>query len=693
MNGPHFIQSIPLDRLVKSPRNARRTPPSQAAEAELKTSIAVHGLQQNLVVAPSNGDGVYEVIAGGRRLAALKALQAEGKLPADCVVPCFVHSENAAEISLVENIVRQAMHPADQFEAFAALVDAGETVPAIAVRFGVSEKLVRQRLKLGKVAPKLLAAYRAEEMDLETLTAFTLSDSHKRQLAVWKQVRNEHYGVSHHTVRRLLTEKSIAAGSRLGRFVGAEAYEQAGGRVTRDLFSERDDGYLDDVKLVHKLALQKLEAKAKELEATWKWAKPMLEPDYGFTAEFARVYPQPVDVPAEITEELERLDQREDELMSVEEDDWTEELEAEADRLAVRREELQQIVQEHVAYSDDDCKRAGCIVTIGHDGDFQVYEGLIPRDEIVGDSDGHAGEAPGETPSGEPVAAPLSGEQAVRKAHGFSQGLIDDLKAHRLQITKAHLAEDFEIAFDVALYSLCIDILHLGYRADPLDLRAVQTHEHSSLGDLKDTPAAQRLAARRDALHLAWLSLPPAEGFAEMFALSSEAKQALFAWCIAQTLQPQLAFEDKANPVTEQVGERLGIDFAAHWRPTADNYWGRVRKSHALEVGAAVLGSRWQRDHAKDKKPVLAKALEAAFAGDGAATLGLDPETAARAGAWVPSGMAYGVSDDALSPADADTVAAPDRLNETPDTDTEAETVPAFLTADTQPADAEASRA
>src|SRR3546814_4379212 len=130
------------------------------------------------------------------------------------------------------------MHPADQFEAFAALIDARETVPAVATRCGVSERLVRQRLKRGKVASSVLAAYRAEEIDLETLTAFTLADSQKRQLAVGKRVRNEHYGVSPHTVRRLLTEKSIAAGSRLGRFVGVEAYEQAGGRVTRDLFSE-----------------------------------------------------------------------------------------------------------------------------------------------------------------------------------------------------------------------------------------------------------------------------------------------------------------------------------------------------------------------------------------------------------------------------------------------------------------------
>src|SRR3546814_15101944 len=86
------------------------------------------------------------------------------------------------------------MHPADQFEAFAALVDAGETVPAIAARFGVSEKLVRQRLKLGKVAPKLLAAYRAEEMDLETLTAFTLADSPRRQLAVWQKSEERRVG-------------------------------------------------------------------------------------------------------------------------------------------------------------------------------------------------------------------------------------------------------------------------------------------------------------------------------------------------------------------------------------------------------------------------------------------------------------------------------------------------------------------
>jgi ParB family transcriptional regulator, chromosome partitioning protein len=293
----------------------------------------------------------------------------------------------------------------------------------------------------------------------------------------------------------------------------------------------------------------------------------------------------------------------------------------------------------------------------------------------------------------QPAEPPLSREQAVRKAHGFSQVLIDNLKAHRLQITKAHLAEDFETAFDVALYSLCIELLPLGYRANPLDLRAVQTHEHSSLGDLKDTLAAQRLATRRERLDLAWLSLPSAVGFTRLCALAPQAKQALFAWCVAQTLRAQLAFEDKADPVIEQVGERLGIDFAAHWRPTAENYWGWVKKSHGLDVGAAVLGPRWQRDHAGDKKPALAKALEAAFLGDGAATLGLDPGTSARAGAWIPPGMPYGAVPDELSSANTNDVDEPDRINLEPRSHTEAETVPAFLTSDSPAANVEAPQA
>jgi ParB family transcriptional regulator, chromosome partitioning protein len=115
-----------------------------------------------------------------------------------------------------------------------------------------------------------------------------------------------------------------------------------------------------------------------------------------------------------------------------------------------------------------------------------------------------------------------------------------------------------------------------------------------------------QLETHRSALDLDWLSLPPAQGFTTLSALRFEAKQRLFAWCIASCLKPQLAIEDRADPVIEAAGRRLGVPFADYWRPTAANYWGRVKKAHGLAIGREILGERWARDHADDKKPVLA---------------------------------------------------------------------------------------
>ena len=191
-------------------------------------------------------------------------------------------------------------------------------------------------------------------------------------------------------------------------------------------------------------------------------------------------------------------------------------------------------------------------------------------------------------------------EQALRKECGFSQLLVDDLKAYRLQITRAHLAADFDVAFDLALYALCVDLFErFGYRSHPLDLRATETPLHSSLNDLSGTPAERLLEAQGNALDLDWLKLPAGEGFAALAALSMEAKQRLFARCIALCLKPQLAIEDGADPVTEAAGSRLAIPFADYWRPTAANYWGRVKKAHGLAIGEGnprrSLGSRSRR--------------------------------------------------------------------------------------------------
>ena len=121
------VRKIPLNRLVLSPTNVRKTPPSVAEGAELKASIRARGLMQNLVAHPAVGDeGIHAVVAGGRRLKALQELAAAGVLSGDYKVPCLVEAAgDALETSLMENTIRAAMHPADEYAAMAALIDAG----------------------------------------------------------------------------------------------------------------------------------------------------------------------------------------------------------------------------------------------------------------------------------------------------------------------------------------------------------------------------------------------------------------------------------------------------------------------------------------------------------------------------------------------------------------------------------------
>ena len=278
------IRDIPLSQLELSPGNVRKTPADASAFTELKASIAAHGLLKNLIacaIEPGT-DYVarYGVIAGGRRLAAMQALAAEGALKEDHPVPCHMIDGIVAaeEVSLAENSVRAAIHPADQVEAFRRLADAGSTAAAIAARFGVSERTVEKRLRLGNAAPVLLQAYRAGEIDLDTLMAFAVTTDHARQNAVWAAVSQQGYRPGAWQIKRLLTEDRVSATSAVARFVGIEAYEAAGGRIDRDLFAEEDERgiWFDDPDLLNKLAMDSLQVAARELETRWKWAEARL---------------------------------------------------------------------------------------------------------------------------------------------------------------------------------------------------------------------------------------------------------------------------------------------------------------------------------------------------------------------------------------------------------------------------------
>ena len=669
------IRSIPLDRLELSPANVRRTAAGKTAFAELKASIAAHGLLENLLVRPHDPgqDGAvrYAVIAGGRRLGALNDLAGEGVLSADVPVPCRVIDNGAAdaELSLAENVVRVAMHPADQVQAFGRLARDGATVGDIAARFGVSERTVEQRLRLGNAAPEIVDAYRADEIDLETLKSFAVTTDRERQMAVWERVKDQGYRPSGWQIKRMLTEDRIPAAAAIALFVGVDAYEAAGGIVDRDLFADQDEWgiWFEDADLLNRLATARLQAAADELATRWKWAHACLDIDWSDLARFGRVHPTPGETTDEEKAECERLHVRHDELVNMDEDEWTEELVAEGDAVETRLAEIDAAVEARAVFSPEDTAIAGCIATIGSEGTMRLVQGLVRPDDIPAQAPSDdAGAAPSHDDGGEGsdpapgIQAPaVSGpampsaradvEAEARKEAGVGIGLADDLRAIRTALVKAHLAEDFSAAFDLMLFQMGRAVFTPGYHDHALDIAVRETPDRPPLRVNDDAFAAmspgEAMLADRSLLAFDWLTMEDdADAFAALRALPDADKQRLFAACAARTLKGQLAFEPGARPELEATVARLDIDFSSHVRPGGEMFWSRVRKDRILAVARETLGVEWAHTHRKDKKATLATAMETAFAkGDRVppegVPLGVTREGRAAALAWVPPGF------------------------------------------------------
>ena len=661
------IRDIPLCRLALAPENVRKTPPDDIAEAQLRASISSHGLLENLIAradgADADGGERFAVVAGGRRPRGIEGARRGRHAACRSSVPCKIASgANGAELSLAENVVRIAMHPADQVVAFTALARSGVTVAAIAARFGVAERLVEQRLRLGNAALELLDAYRAEEIDLETLKSFALTTDHARQMAVWVQLKDQSYRPSAWQVKRMLTEERVPAGSAMGRFVGVEAYEAAGGAMLRDLFADKHENgvWLEDPALLTELALKKLTAAADELSTGWKWAEAAPEVDWSATARYGRIHPEPGEPTDAEKVETERLRTRHDELANLDEEGWTDALVEEAEAIETRLDRIEAEVDARATFRPEAFAMAGCIATIGRDGTLQVIQGLVrPEDMPKQPSGGEDGEdastgTDGAAATGRvdgpaittPIASPVDPRAKAREEAGVGIGLADDLRAIRTALIKAHLATDFEAAFDLVVFQLVRAVFAQSYTASwhTLDIAFNETADRptSRMNDDDFTVWSPGEAMLADWSHLPfeWMEGDDdAACFAALRALSRADKEKLFAAAVARTVKGQLAFEHGARPELEATVARLGIDFASHVRPTAAMLWSRINKSRILDVARETLGAAWASARSKYKKPDLAKAMEDAFA-SGDRPVGVGATAHAATLAWSIPGFA-----------------------------------------------------
>ena len=301
-------------------------------------------------------------------------------------MPCLlVQDACASTVSLTENVQREAMHPADQFEAFVALVAEGRPIEDIAADFAVTPLVVQRRLKLANVSPRLMADYRADVVSLDQLMALAITDDHAAQEAAFYDAPERQR--SPHALRDRLTEREIDAQHPLVRFVGLDAYQAAGGGIRRDLFAEGDAGvYLTDAVLLETLVRSKLDEHAATIRAEgWAWVDATSSATYTDLQAFHRA-PRERRTPnkreaqrmEKLQEKMQAMGEAVDVAMEADDEDKAEALQEEGDRLG---EQLQSLEDALLDYSSNVKAAAGAIVTLDRQGQIVVHRGLLREAE------------------------------------------------------------------------------------------------------------------------------------------------------------------------------------------------------------------------------------------------------------------------------------------------------------------------
>ena len=630
-------RDIPFNKLVLSQSNVRRVKAGVSIE-ELAEDIARRTLLQSLNVravldAEGKETGMFEIPAGGRRYRALELLVKQKRLAKTAPVPCVVREGGIAEEdSLAENVQRVALHPLDQFRAFQALRDKGLGEEEIAARFFVSPTVVKQRLRLAAVSEKLLEVYAEDGMTLEQLMAFTVNGDHARQEQVWEGLSRSHNREPYY-IRRQLTDGAVRASDRRARFVGVEAYEAAGGIVMRDLFQHDEGGWLQDPALLDRLAIEKLQTEAEALQAEgWKWISVAPDFPYGHTAGLRRLVGATVD----LTE-----DERASVVALQAENEALEEQYAEADELP---DEIDQRLGEietalaafdnrPVTYEQAEITRAGAFVSIDSEGALRIERGFVrPEDEAPALSvTGGESDAPriaGSDSVVQGAVITIGGAQnsdadtseeddAIRP---LSDRLVTELTAHRTLALRDALANEPNVAFQAVLHALCLSAFYRHSSNSCLEITAKNSGFSAQAPGLAETASARAIDAR----HEQWAKRLP-ENSADLWdaltAFDRENKTALFAHCAALTVnvvkEPWNRRPD-AFAHGDQLARAVDLDMAAAgWRPTVENYLGRVPKVRIIEAVREAKGEQSARLIEHLKKADMAREAERLLDGAG----------------------------------------------------------------------------
>ncbi|UXN57765.1 ParB/RepB/Spo0J family partition protein [Phyllobacterium zundukense] len=658
-------RDIPFNKLVLSQQNVRKTKAGVSID-DLAEDIAHRGLLASLNVRPEldadgNETGIYRIPAGGRRYRALERLVAQKRLAKTAGVPCIVSKGETAEVedSLAENCQRIDLHPLDQFRAFQTLREQGQDEEDIAARFFVSVATVRQRLRLASISPRLLDLYASDEMTLQQVMAFSITNDHVRQEQVWDTISRQHVREPYY-IRRLLTETAIRASDRRAVYVGIEAYDDAGGVVMRDLFDEDNGGWLQDPALLEQLVIEKLNSDAEALKANegWNWVEAAFDFPYGHTAGLRRFYGEQAEMTADELARYDALKAEYDKLDAeyAQAEQYCEETERKLEELG---DALDRLNDRPYVFDHEDVARGGAVISLGANGELKIERGFVrPEDEPQVERDGdHALESHEDAEGGDTPSAFLNGVSAngTPAADGESEDddgalrplsdrLVLDLTAARTVALRNALANDPVIAFIAVLHAFVLKTFYL-YGSDTCLELTLQSARFSQTPRLGDTVWAKEIDQR----HEGWgqdLPKNPDELWGFLIVLDDASRQALFAHCASLSLNAVIEPWNKRSGAiahTDQVAGSIGFDMVeAGWAPTVDNYLGRVTKAHILQAVRDAKGEQSAQLIEHLKKTDMAREAERLLAGSGWL-----PEPLRSAGVEAASDEVLPVAEDA----------------------------------------------
>ncbi len=602
-------RDIPLNKLVLSQSNVRRVKAGVSIE-ELAEDIARRGLLQGLSVRPVVDQagvetGMFEIPAGGRRFRALELLVKQKRLAKTAPVPCVVREGGIAEEdSLAENVQRAPLHPLDQFRAFLALREKGQSEEEIAAAFFVSVNVVKQRLKLASVSPTLLEVYAEDGMTLDQLMAFTVSGDHERQEQVFERLKVS-YDKQPYTIRRMLTEGAVRATDKRAQFIGLDAYIAAGGVILRDLFQGDDGGWLQDVALINQMVADKLKVDSEAIATEgWKWIEVAPDFSYGHVFGLRQLRGEVAPLTAEEEAARDALQAEFDRLS--EEYAGADDLpDAVDERLSELETALEGFTERPVVFDAGDIARAGAFVSIASDGGLRVERGYVrPEDELpvapeadpAADNDAvRAVAASCDGGNVQITAEPITEPEEDEGLSPLSDRLMAELTAHRTLGLRQALGERPDVAFLAALHALTLKTFY-HYGSDScleLDLKSVSFAAQSP--GLNDSASVRAIHVR----HESWAKALPKES-ADLWAALQEwdgdSRAGLFAHVVS--LSVNAVYESwnrrpRALAHADHLAKAVDLDMAAAgWTPTVDNFLGRVTKARILQAVAEAKGQR-----------------------------------------------------------------------------------------------------